>query len=149
MSKIKEEGKIMSESKILTVEEMRAASETVTDWMREAGLWLENRSYQEDNPQIFIDHYEDQHIAVDLWTAEHHYAIYVRPSKNYMGCIMYCRTQRAGENWLRMSDLPDGPFNKDTWDAIMRAIVRTSLVPAVSQTEEDGYAVDEEENDAQ
>jgi hypothetical protein len=35
---------------------------------------------------------------------------------------------RAGEDWVRGNDLPDGPFSKETWDRIIYAIVRYELV---------------------
>lgn len=49
-------------------------------------------------------------------------------SDTYLGCIASSRTQRAGENWTRGSDLPDGKFCRETFDSIMRAIVGYEMV---------------------
>jgi len=38
------------------------------------------------------------------------------------------RQIRPGETWQRGDDLPDGPFTKEMWDEIMRAIVRYELI---------------------
>ena len=49
-------------------------------------------------------------------------------SDTYLGCVASSRTQRAGENWMRGSDLPDGKFCRETFDSIMRAIVGYEMV---------------------
>ena len=35
---------------------------------------------------------------------------------------------RAGEDWNRGNDLPDGPFEIDTWNNILKGIIRYELV---------------------
>ena len=62
-----------------------------------------------------------------LYTEKHQYiieAIDRERDEGYISCQVQVRKARAGEDWLRGNDLPDGPFNKDTWDNIINAIVR-------------------------
>ena len=46
----------------------------------------------------------------------------------YLGCGVSCRKARPGEGWFRGNDLSDGPFTKETWNMIVRAIVNYELV---------------------
>ena len=46
----------------------------------------------------------------------------------YLGCQVSARKFRAGEDWIRGNDLPDGDFNEDTWNRIMKAIINYELV---------------------
>ena len=48
--------------------------------------------------------------------------------EGYLGCQVNCRKSRAGEDWVRGNDLPDGKFNKATWDSIVKAIIRYEIV---------------------
>lgn len=66
-----------------------------------------------------------------FYTEEHEYSITAIDRKKdggYLGCTARTRKMRAGESWLRGNDLPDGSFNKNTWNIILRAIVRYELV---------------------
>ena len=45
------------------------------------------------------------------------------------------RKRVAGDNWHRVNDLPDGDFSRETFDAIIRAIVRYELVAKVKEVE--------------
>lgn len=68
---------------------------------------------------------------VCFYTEEHEYYISAieRPAgKSYLGCNVITRKARAGEDWQRGNDLPDGPFNKETWNRIVYAIVNYELV---------------------
>ena len=46
----------------------------------------------------------------------------------YLGCTVTCRKARAGEEYNRGNDLPDGPFTEETWNTIVYAIVNYELV---------------------
>lgn len=46
----------------------------------------------------------------------------------YLGCIASARKPRAGEDWTRGNDLPDGPLSEETWRNILAAIVGYELV---------------------
>ena len=49
-------------------------------------------------------------------------------SAPYLGCTVQSRKPRAGEDWNRGNDLPDGIYNKATWDRIKNAIIAYELV---------------------
>ncbi len=61
------------------------------------------------------------HVNYIFCTAEHRYAISAYP--HYLGCIASTTRERPGENWTRGNDLPDGPFCRETWDAIKNRII--------------------------
>ena len=68
---------------------------------------------------------------VCFYTEGHQYfitAIDRTKDDGYLGCQVNCRTARAGEDWIRGNDLPDGKFNKATWDKILMAIINYELV---------------------
>jgi hypothetical protein len=68
----------------------------------------------------------DSRGKVIFCTATHTYAIAF--TDTYLGCVASSRIERAGENWTRGSDLPDGKFSHETFDEIMRAIVAYEMV---------------------
>jgi len=63
-----------------------------------------------------------------------------RPSnskkRSYLGCTMSCRKSRAGEDWVRGNDLPDGLLNKATWNRIKNAVIRNELVKLEPEREQ-------------
>jgi len=48
--------------------------------------------------------------------------------RSYLGCQVNTRKHRAGEDWTRGNDLPDGTFTRKTWNMIINAIVNYELV---------------------
>lgn len=71
--------------------------------------------------------------SVCFYTEEHQYVIkaierFDGDKKSYLGCQVGARKSRAGEDWVRGNDLPDGEFNKKTWDRIIYAIVSYEIV---------------------
>ena len=70
------------------------------------------------------------YFKVCFYTDEHLYniiAIDREGDEGYLGCQVSTRKARPGENWMRGNDLPDGPFNKKTWNSIITGIVRYEL----------------------
>jgi len=67
----------------------------------------------------------------ELYTNDHCYSIYgnqpTETNKGYLGCGATTRKNRVGEDWNRGNDLPDGKYNKKTFDAIVRRIVAYEL----------------------
>jgi hypothetical protein len=66
-----------------------------------------------------------------IYTATYKYTITARAPKGdrgYLGCIASARMPRAGEDWTRGNDLPDGPFTIETWHRILTAILAFELV---------------------
>lgn len=70
----------------------------------------------------------DPTLWLRLFSHTTEYSIVVAPRSNYMGCTCQSRKRRAGETWLRGSDLPDGRITQETWDRIIKAILRYELV---------------------
>lgn len=75
---------------------------------------------------------QDQEVKeICFYTKDHRYRIYAvdrTTDDGYIGCTVVTRKMRAGEDWIRGNDLPDGPFVKETWDRILKSIVRYELV---------------------
>lgn len=94
------------------------------EWMREIVPYSNLEKYIREMKTDFG-------FKVLLCTDEHSYSISVHMREGrepYLGCIASARKQLAGENWIRGNDLPDGEFCRETWDNIVRAIVRYELV---------------------
>jgi len=75
---------------------------------------------------------EERKYTCYLYTDNYRYrlsAVERVKDDGYLSCIMSTRKPRAGENWTRGSDLPDGPFTEETWDQIVSAILANELVP--------------------
>jgi hypothetical protein len=66
-----------------------------------------------------------------LYTEDNKYSITAidrEGDDGYLGCVVSCRKARAGEEYNRGNDLPDGPFKEETWNTIIYAIVNYELV---------------------
>ena len=50
-----------------------------------------------------------------------------RGDGGYLGCQASTRKPRAGEDWHRGSDLPDGKFTRATWESIKNGILSYEL----------------------
>ena len=76
-------------------------------------------------------HEENSTKEVTFYTDEYRYRLYAvdRPEDDgYLGCQVSARKARAGEDWRRGNDLPDGPFSIETWNMILNAIINYELV---------------------
>ncbi len=70
-------------------------------------------------------------VELVFYTAVNRYTVTVFERANgafQMKCMAHSRMARAGETWLRGNKLPDGPFSREAWNAIMAAVVRYELV---------------------
>jgi len=63
----------------------------------------------------------DDVFGVTIYTVTNAYAF--RITKTYLGCTAGTRMPRAGEDWSRGNDLPDGKFTKETLTKILGAIL--------------------------
>ena len=75
---------------------------------------------------------DELEIKVRIYTEENQYEILGIDRKEddgYLGCGVKARKTRAGEDWTRGNDLPDGPFHRDTWNKILNAMINYELVP--------------------
>jgi hypothetical protein len=105
--------------------------------MEELDKWFEELIFPGKTKDFILE--LESHGVVDgevsrricFYTEEHQYfinAIDKTKDDGYLGCQVNCRKVRAGEDWVRGNDLPDGKFNKTTWDRILRAILNYELV---------------------
>ena len=66
-------------------------------------------------------------ITVRFFTNDYSYSIHVHWKQtmedSYLGCTVTSRKPRPGESWHRGNDLPDGKYNDETWNDILRGIV--------------------------
>ena len=69
-------------------------------------------------------------LVIHVYTATNRYRITAIDKKGlgYLGCIATARKPRAGEDWHRGSDLPDGELYGGTFDKIIEAIAAYELV---------------------
>ena len=80
-----------------------------------------------------------EHGRVVFCTAAHTY--HISFSASYLGCTASSRVVRPGEDWTRGNDLPDGKFSRETFDAIVRAIIAYELVELAPQIEQEATPV--------
>lgn len=70
-------------------------------------------------------------INIRFYTERYEYsilAIYSHGIPNhYLGCIVKCRSTRAGESWNRMKDLYDGDFCNEIWNKIKNDIISNEM----------------------
>ncbi len=75
---------------------------------------------------------DDKNVErVQIYTGDHLYritAIEHQDGRTYLGCTSSNRKPRAGEDWTRGNDLPDGKFTRETWESIKSGIIRNELV---------------------
>lgn len=80
-----------------------------------------------------------------FYTDEHKYSITAidrKGNKGYLGCTASTRKSRAGEDWTRGNDLPDGPFNKNTWNKIILGILRYEIIKLSAYKRPEGIPED-------
>jgi len=66
-----------------------------------------------------------------FYTDEYKYKVYAvdrKEDEGYLGCQVSARKARAGEDWRRGNDLPDGSFTVETWYTILNSIINYELV---------------------
>lgn len=90
--------------------------------------WLGELSFfSEKRVQIALD--MTNKSIIQLYSNDNVYRI--KATNSYLGCTALKRKPRPGEEWNRGNDLPDGPFSKETFRAILGAIVCYELKEVV------------------
>ena len=88
--------------------------------------WVKSISRYNKVEDFIIADYKENRMRVKFFTKNHEYRISARLPKDtnegYLGCVVQVRKPRAGENWQRGNDLPDGKYCEETWLKIMKAI---------------------------
>jgi len=66
------------------------------------------------------------HLVIFTHTNKYSIGVHAKDTikNSYLGCTARTRKPRVGETWTRGNDLPDGKFNIETWNDILRGIVR-------------------------
>lgn len=107
-----------------------------------------------------IADYKDNRLLLKFFTKDHEYHIVARlpqeyivlevikdidgriigesnhPVDNgYLSCSITTRKPRAGESWNRGRDMIDGPYRKETFDAIVKDILAVEMVKVVRKSE--------------
>lgn len=112
------------EEKVVSMDKERTMMEMLDQWLRDLTF--------PGNPKDFIQEISGQgepgevHRKLCFYTDNHCYTITAieRPAgKSYLGCGVLTRKSRAGEDWVRGNDLPDGDFTQQTWTRILNAII--------------------------
>lgn len=82
-----------------------------------------------------IENEGDCWFNIRIFTRDYYYSISAvfrgkksRKSNMYFGCMAQTRKPRAGEDWARGNDLPDGDFNRKMWNSIKCGILRYELL---------------------
>lgn len=100
----------------------------MVSWLEEICPFQEVQKYVKYyySPEWPIDH------SFSLYTKEYQYNIKVRlddkNKPNYISATVLTRKPRAGEDWNRGNDLPDGKYSREKWDKIKGAIIAAELV---------------------
>ena len=135
--------------------------EDLKTWIEEdLGTRGETENYiqvVEDGGEGHGDGNYEHRFKFRMYTFENAYAIVAieRPDKGYLGCVVSRRKPRAGEDWNRGNDLPDGTLNRETWDKILKAIViyeleelsPVGLDPPTDEVSIEGPSIDNEAQD--
>ena len=122
----------MDKEKIITINDKELTKMQLLD------QWLKELIFPGDVKDFFQEisgHGDDLETKRNFcfFTEEYQYFItaiekYDGDKEDYLGCQVTARKPRAGEDWLRGNDLPDGPFTKKTWDKIIYAIVSYEMI---------------------
>jgi hypothetical protein len=95
-------------------------------------LWIHDYIYihRKNFMMVQNDPNDYSRLAVYIWDKERIYHIsasYDGKHHDYLGATYSCRAPNVGEFHTRGNDLPDGMFNHDTLDEIMKAILRLNV----------------------
>ena len=97
------------------------------NWQEQFEEWLKELvpfGAVEKYVQLTLDKQRNT-IRARIFTDSHQYQI--SAGETYLGCGASSRKWRAGEDWHRGNDRHDGPFCRETWDKIVRDILRYEL----------------------
>ncbi len=94
--------------------------------------WLKQINWGDkidSNMLIFLDRNIDKtRFVVKFFTNTYCYSISGYEGKmGYLGCIATTRKNRVGELWGRGNDLPDGNYSKQTFNNIVKGVVKYEM----------------------
>lgn len=74
---------------------------------------------------------QQERIDAQIYTESTVYHLYA--TATWLSCEASSRKMRPGESWHRGNDRHDGKFSQETWDEIVRDILRYELVKLADQ----------------
>jgi len=105
------------------------------EWLKELCRWGKLDQFVNWKEEIYTT---ERYLGIcKIYTHNYKYQIKAHVTRDdstkhgkrfYLGCQVSTRMPRAGEDWTRGNDLPDGPFTKETWQSIKEAIIKYELV---------------------
>ena len=98
--------------------------------------WIKNEvcPYSNFNDYTHITDDSNPPLRTNVNVYSHDYCYHITcTEEGYLGSSFTCRKPRAGESWHRGNDLPDGKFNRETWESIKAAIIKNEFVKIVKQ----------------
>jgi len=87
--------------------------------------WLDEITFGSKELYYKIRTDEKDRFSIYLYT--HNYRYCISCKRQYLGCTSSCRKTKAGEDWTRGRDLPDGNFCRQTWELIKNSIIKSEL----------------------
>ena len=122
--------------------------------------WVKSISRCGKIEDFIMPDYRDKRMSVKFFTKNYEYRVSARLSRatnehsvetdkdgkivgesnapmdnGYLGCTVQVRKPRAGEDWQRGSDLPDGKYCEETWQRIVNAIIAYEIVKFIKPKE--------------
>lgn len=92
----------------------------------------------EGGSEAGVGKHGESKFKCNIFTEEYRYrisAIDRSEDEGYLGCTSSTRKPRAGEDWTRGNDLPDGKFTRETWEHIKNGILKYELVELAPKIE--------------
>jgi hypothetical protein len=132
--------------KRLTFEErFEVRKKEIIEWLNEyfsyGGVTRSWKDFMLEEPEQLIKEgdkttLKDRYFQVNIYLGEHRYKISasikeesMSGDKDYLGCTCVLTRWHRGETHHRGRDLPDGKFNKETFDHIAKAILTNEFLP--------------------
>jgi len=104
------------------------------EWSKELCRW--DRDDWFIHWTIIPEDYNEEKVLIRfrIYTRDNVYGIgatFKEKGRDYLGCTVSKRKPRAGEGWTRGNDLPDGEFNRKTWERIKDSIIQYELIKVI------------------
>ncbi len=117
-------------TEVVDLKEKKSMQNKLDEWMKQLVFPGDVKDFIQEK-KAYNSPKGEHFRQFSFYTEDNKYSITAieRPEdEGYLGCGVTCRKARAGEDWVRGNDLPDGPFTEETWNTILNAIVNYELV---------------------
>ena len=115
----------------MNLDELRA---TLIEWLNELKIWRIPNQKWEDYVEPEPRESGEQTVMIKIFTDnyQHHINAHLHPDgKASLLASAWTRKPRAGETWNRGNDLHDGPFDRETFDKIIKDFFAYEIVAKV------------------